>query len=275
MSGFGDYLLVRDLGEGNHGTFHLAEPPARLGIDVPVVVKRLDGHATDDDMRRLANELRLLHTLRSPHLVELLDAGRVGGRLYVTTRWYPAGPVDTASLALPERLAVCAGAARGAHELHEAGVTHRDIHPGNVLADDGRGRLGDLGLAHSSHSATATIGAGPVGTLGYLDPRLVNGEVAARSTDIWSLGLTIHAACGGREPYPGLAAGGLMGAFRRIVTAAPQLDARLDGDLLAIVRRCIAPIGERYGTAAELADDLEHLAGDLQSEAASTERSET
>jgi len=117
----GDYEIIDTIGDGNHGVYHTARPPARLGVNDPLVtLKVLDGYGSADDFKRITNELRLLHSLRSPHLVELLDAGSVDGRMYLATRHYPTGALDRAGdgFARSARVAIVADAARGAHHFY-------------------------------------------------------------------------------------------------------------------------------------------------------------
>ncbi len=257
----GDYEIVDTLGDGNHGTYLTAKPPARLGLADPIVtIKVLDHYGSADDFKRITNELRLLHSLQSPNLVELLDAGSVDGRMYLATRFYPAGALDAATtLSRAERIAVVADAARGAHAMHEVGVAHRDINPSNIFIDKTRGRLADLGLAQTLAGATATIGTGPIGSLQFIDPDLVWGGKASRATDIWSLGITLHCALSDVAPFGEIPSDNLLSAFRHVVHTPPTLDHSFEPELLGAINRCLAPVDKRYETAAALADELDDV----------------
>ncbi len=262
----GDYEIIDDVGDGNHGVYHTARPPARLGLTDPVVVlKVLDDYGSADDFKRITNELRLLHSLRSPHLVELLDAGAVDGRMYLATRHYPAGALDTAGPTLPRsaRVAVVADAARGAHDMHEVGVAHRDINPSNIFIDRTRGRLADLGLAQTLAGATATIGTGPIGSLQFIDPDLVWGGKASRATDVWSLGITLHCVLSDLPPFGEIPQDSLLAAFRHVVHNRPTLDHSFEPELLGVIDRCLAPVDKRFETALDLADALDDVSRQL------------
>ncbi|MFK8025447.1 MAG: serine/threonine protein kinase [Ilumatobacter sp.] len=260
-----DYEVIDTVGDGNHGVYHTAKPPTRLGLADPVVtLKVLDDYGSADDFRRITNELRLLHSLRSPHLVELLDAGSVDGRMYLATRHYPAGALDSASgLSRSARVAVVADAARGAHQMHEVGVAHRDINPSNIFIDRTRGRLADLGLAETLAGATATIGTGPLGSLQFIDPDLVWGGKASRATDIWSLGITLHCSLSDLAPFGDIPTDNLLSAFRHVVHTPPQLDHTFEPELLGVVHRSLAPIEQRFDTALALANALDDVSRQL------------
>ena len=262
----GDYEVIDAVGDGNHGVYHTARPPERLGLTDPIVrLKVLDDYGSADDFKRITNELRLLHSLRSPHLVELLDAGSVDGRMYLATRHYPAGTLEHAGQELPRstRVAIVADAARGAHDMHEVGVAHRDINPSNTFIDKTRGRLADLGLAQTLAGATATIGTGPIGSLQFIDPDLVWGGKASRSTDVWSLGITLHCVLSDLPPLGDIPEGSLIAAFRHVVHNQPTLDHSFEPELLGVVDRCLAPVDKRFETALDLADALDDVSRQL------------
>lgn len=263
MRSVADYELLDDLGQANFGTLYLARPPARLGVDEDrVVVKLLHQRATDYEFRRLSNELRIHASLQSPHLVEVLDAGFGDGMLYYTMRHYPdgtladpTGPLDPAAA-----LRIVADAAKGAHAMHEIGVAHRDIKPGSILIDDGRGRLGDLGLAQIAPGLEASSVA-PVGTLEYLAPEIAAIGPATRSSDIWALGVTVHAVLSDAALYPEMPGSSLLDALRHIRSTRPRIDAALPEAVRKCVEECLAlDPAERPLTAEEVAVRLESVA---------------
>ena len=92
MNSVADYQLLEELSEGNHGTFHVARTPSRLGIDDPLVtVKVLHLTATDAAFAGFARELRAIVAAGSPYLTTLLDAGQAGGRLFYAVPHYASG----------------------------------------------------------------------------------------------------------------------------------------------------------------------------------------
>ena len=262
MDGIADYVFVRHIGDGNHGTFWLAQPPPRLGLpaDTRVAVKTLANRANDDDFRRMANELRIYALVSTPDLVEILDAGQDRGRLFYVTPHLPDGSLGNPARPL-DRITVIqavAAAARAAHELHEVGIAHRDIKPSNILLDGDRGRLADLGLAQIVNPGQTATGIGPVGTIEFLAPEVVRGATASRASDVWSLGATLHSVLTGRSLYRGVDSGSLIDALRQVITDRPAIDPSLTRSIAAVVERCLqADPFDRYPTSAELAMALQ------------------
>ncbi len=274
MQGIADYQFIERLGEGNHGTFWLARPPERLGnLDVEfVAVKTLAQQATDQDFQRMANELRVYAAVESPNLVPIFDAGHQDGCLFYATAYFEDG-----SLAAPARpmeraevIDAVAGAATGAHALHEAGIAHRDIKPGNIMIDrleNGsdtaagmRAQLSDLGLAQIINPGQTVTGIGPVGTIEYLAPEMVQGQRASRASDIWALGITLHRTLTGRGVYESFPVDSLLEALRYVLTVRPTIDPELPTETRDLIDRCLVEDpSARFATAADLADALHAL----------------
>ncbi len=269
MDGIADYRFVERLGEGNHGTFWLARPPARLGdLGVELVaVKTLVQQATDQDFDRMANELRVYAAVDSPYLAPVIDAGHQQGCLYYATTYYAAGSLGAPARPLErsEVIGAVADAARGADALHEAGIAHRDIKPDNIMLTGAerpaRAQLGDLGLAQVLNPGQTVTGIGPVGTIEYLAPEQVQGHQASRATDIWAIGVTLHRTLTGRGVYPSFPVGSLLEALRHVTSSRPAVDPDLEPAVAEVVGRCLdEDPGGRYATASELAEALEGLA---------------
>ncbi|MGU7808318.1 protein kinase domain-containing protein, partial [Escherichia coli] len=80
----------------------------------------------------------------------------------------------------------------GLAAAHRAGIVHRDVKPENVLlAEDGRIKIGDFGLARATTANTAS-GAQLMGTIAYLAPELVTRGTADARSDIYSLGIMLY-----------------------------------------------------------------------------------
>jgi len=149
--GIADYKFLRQLGTGSHGVFYLAHPPKRLPVGAEfVAVKVLSGGSSQDVFRWAHRELAAFAAVSSPYLVTLYDAGQQGEEVYYSMEYLPGGSVAAPAepLSRATALVAMAHASRATHALHEAGIAHRDIKPGNVLLYPGGAKLADLGLSH-------------------------------------------------------------------------------------------------------------------------------
>eukprot|EP01006_Ploeotia_vitrea_P030275 TRINITY_DN62728_c4_g1_i1.p1 TRINITY_DN62728_c4_g1~~TRINITY_DN62728_c4_g1_i1.p1 ORF type:complete len:316 (+),score=41.68 TRINITY_DN62728_c4_g1_i1:113-949(+) len=94
---------------------------------------------------------------------------------------------------------------RGLAFVHQQGVIHRDIKPGNVLLDDvGHCKLADMGLAKDLDSPTTTVSRnGGIGTVVYTPPEILKGEKSSKPGDIWMFGLVVWEMYTGTKPWQG------------------------------------------------------------------------
>lgn len=266
-AGIADYRFVRHLGAGNHGAFYLAYRPQRLHIDAEfVAVKVLTGSNSHDTFRRATRELAAFAAVRSPFLVTLYDAGQQGDDLYYSMEYLPAGSLADAigSIAPGQVLTAVADAARAAHALHEAGIAHNDIKPGNVMLHDGHGKLSDLGLSQLLAPGLTITGLGSTGSVEYLDPAIIRGEMPGRATDIFALGATLHRALTGTGLYGELPANNTMVAMRRVLSHAPEISPNLPAGVRRLIASAIDPNqAARPATAADLAASIDALSRDM------------
>jgi eukaryotic-like serine/threonine-protein kinase len=103
----------------------------------------------------------------------------------------------------PERVAtIGAQVADGLASAHAAGITHRDVKPGNVLVrEDGVAKISDFGIARTAGDPALTQSGLFIGTPTYFSPELARGAEPDPSADVWALGATLYAAVEGRPPY--------------------------------------------------------------------------
>jgi serine/threonine protein kinase len=268
MDAIADYRIVRSLGEGNHGEFFLAVPPARLGVDAEyVAIKVLSGPSTEDTFRRATRELQAFASVRSPYLIELYDAGQAGAHFFYSMPYFPLG-----SLAAPARpverdetVRAVAHAGRAADALHESGIVHRGIKPANILLHEEGAKLSDLGLAHTLAPGLSVTGIGPIESLEHVDPAILRGDPPSRASDVWSLGTTLHRALAGTSVYGELSTTDAGLAVRKVLTTEPAVDESLADAEADVIRACLATDPtDRPTTAEALADRLDGLAATLQ-----------
>lgn len=201
------YVIQSRIARGGMATVYVAED---LRLERQVAVKVMHGHLADDAAfrRRFIQEARSAARLSHPNVVNVFDQGQDAHMAYLVMEYLPGITLRdllkqqqrlTASQAYEVSEAVLAGLAAA----HTAGIVHRDLKPENVLlADDGRIKIGDFGLARAA-SANTTTGQALLGTIAYLSPELVTrGEADARS-DIYAFGIMLFEMLAGRQPFTG------------------------------------------------------------------------
>lgn len=264
ITAIADYEIVGPLADGADEQLFMAVPPARLGLTADrVALKLLPGLITQSQVQRATRELRIFAAVKSPYLVALYDAGQDGDKLFYAMELPPlgtlAGPAHP--LSDDEKLRAVAGAARGAHALHEAGIAHRNITPSRILLHADGAKLADLGMAKFIAAGMTLTQAPSVTDIEYLDPAVLQGAPASRASDIWSLAVCLHWAMSGGQPiHPGLPEQQPLAAVRQVLNEPPVISANIPGLLADLIRASLAPDPvDRPLTAADFADSVDRL----------------
>jgi eukaryotic-like serine/threonine-protein kinase len=262
-----DYTLLGDVEPDGDQELYAAVPPDRLGLTERRVLLRLvPAGGGAPQTRRAADELRMFAAVRSPHLVELYDAGQDGDWVFYAMEYPARGTLrrPTTELSQVERLGAVADAARGAHALHEAGIVHRNITPSNILLEAELAKLANLGMAKALDQAGSVSRFPNVDDIEYLDPTIMLGGSPSRATDTWSLGVVLHwTMSGGASLHPGRSSSDAFGAVRQVITEPPMISTELPADVEAVVRRALSPeIADRPSTAEALAREIDALVED-------------
>lgn len=243
-------------------------------LERDVALKVLHPHLANDQtfLERLSREAKAAASLSHPHIVGVLDQGEDGHIAYLVMEYvkgHTLRDVLNEQGALPPRLALALidPVIEGLAAAHGSGLIHRDIKPENVLiADDGRIKVGDFGLARA---VTATTSTGAlIGTVAYLAPELVLGKAADARSDVYSAGIMLYEMLTGKQPYAGespiqVAYQHVNAAVGRPSDAAPGLAEDLD----ELVQWCTAADAENRpvdGTA--LLSELRHIRTTLTDE---------
>lgn len=200
------YQIVRQIASGGMATVYLAKD---LRLDRPVALKIIHAHlAGDQDFReKFIQEAKISARLSHSNLVNVYDQGQDGNHVFLAMEYVPGmtlreGLRSMGALSADQALELYEQLLAGLAAAHQAGILHRDLKPENVLlADDGRVKLADFGLARKIVDQTQANNL--VGTVAYLSPELVtNGVVDARS-DVYAAGVMLFELVTGRQPFEG------------------------------------------------------------------------
>lgn len=204
----GRYRVCRQIGRGAMGIVYLARD---LGLDRDVALKVVDPTWSNDPaiIPRFHQEARCLASVRSPNVVQVHAFGQHRGAWFFVMEHVRGRTLGAllaelrarrALLPLDRVLEIVRQVGAGLEAVHEAGLVHRDIKPGNIVIEEGTGRLVlvDFGLAVPEAFGAATSG----GTFEYMPPEqaTMGGHVTARS-DVYALACTVFEVLTGDIPF--------------------------------------------------------------------------
>jgi hypothetical protein len=206
----GRYRLSAQLGSGAMGTVWsgydevLRRRVAVKELKVPPGVPQREAFAMRERMLR---EARALGGLSHPNVITVYDVVDAGGEPMVVLEMVPSRNLATliseqGVLTTGQAAVVGFATAAALRAAHRAGITHRDVKPGNVLvAHDGQVKLTDFGIARNVADAPMTTAGLVLGSPAYIAPEIAAGQPVTPAADLWGLGATLFAAVEGRPPY--------------------------------------------------------------------------
>ena len=210
---FAGYRLRAVLGRGGMSTVYQAENP-RLGnvIALKVLAPEL---ATDDVFRtRFLEESRIAAAMNHPHVIPIHDMGSSDGLLYIAMRCVSGTDlrqmISKRGRLLPDTsIFLLSQAARALDAAHRRGLVHRDVKPGNLLAERGNDDsdpdhlyLADFGITKPAIGRTGLTASGAfLGTIDYVAPEQIRGLSVLGMADQYSLGCVLYECLAGRVPF--------------------------------------------------------------------------
>jgi serine/threonine-protein kinase len=203
----GRYLVRSRIARGGMATVYLATDQR---LERRVAIKIMHGHLADDSTfkNRFVQEARSAARLANPNVVSVFDQGQDSDMAYLVMEYLPGITLrellaERGRLSAQQVVDIMHAVLTGLAAAHRAGIVHRDVKPENVLlADDGRIKISDFGLARAASANTAT-GQALLGTIAYLSPELVTRGIADTRSDIYALGIMMYEMLTGEQPYKG------------------------------------------------------------------------
>jgi serine/threonine-protein kinase len=259
----GRYDVVARIARGGMATVYRA---VDLRLDRTVALKVMLRSFAEDPgfVDRFVREAKAAARLSHPNLVAVFDQGRDGDHAFLAMELVEGRTLrellrQRGRLSAAQALSVIEPVLAALEAAHAAGLVHRDVKPENVLlADDGRVKLADFGLARAIEStSSAATGTMLIGTVAYLAPEQVEHGIADARSDVYAAGIVLFEMLTGEPPYSAPTA--MAVAYRHVHEDVPAPSSVVDGippqvdDL--VVRATRRDPDRRPGTAGELRSD--------------------
>ena len=269
----GHYEIRAKLGAGGMGEVYLAEDTK---LHRKVAIKFLPPESTADARakRRLVREAQAAAALDHPNICAIHEVGEIDGRAFIVMQYVEgetlAARIHRKPLELKEALGFAVPVADALAEAHSRGIIHRDIKPQNVMITArGQVKILDFGLAkvvanrgvldREAETQSLLTEAGViVGTVPYMSPEQVKGEVLDARSDIFSFGTVLYEMISRHRPFSAKTMAEIISA---ILTSEPPPLAHYSiaapAGLEQILFKCLEKDRERrYQTMREAASDL-------------------
>ncbi|MEP7327431.1 MAG: serine/threonine-protein kinase, partial [Gemmatimonadota bacterium] len=209
------YELERLLGSGGMATVYLARDRQQgRRVAIKLLRPELAGAVGQD---RFLREIRIASELTHPHIVPLLDSGRVtlaGDSIPYYVMPYIDGEslrdrlLREKQLPIEDTVAIARDIAAALNHAHQHGIIHRDIKPENILLAGLAALVADFGIARaidrSADPEVLTTRGIAIGTAAYMSPEQSSAQAELDGrTDLYSLGCVVYEMLGGDPPFSG------------------------------------------------------------------------
>ena len=283
-STLGHYELLTRLGRGGMASVWVARERAPVsGKQRLVAVKAmLPELARHSDFRAMfLEEGQIVRSIDHPNVVKVHEVSEDRGILYMAMEWVEGDSLRTVikeakrRRAIPAEMAVkiIADTAGGLHAAHELRgwdgelrkIVHCDISPHNILVGlDGQAKLVDFGVANAAAHSDIDGGDRIKGKFGYMSPEQASAGKVDRRSDVFALGIVLYELTTGERLFRGDDPAQTLELVKNGPIPEPkEIYAKYPDGLAAIVKRALARnVTERFQTAADFRDALEHYLKD-------------
>ncbi|GAB1541867.1 hypothetical protein NUACC21_45400 [Scytonema sp. NUACC21] len=255
------YRLKKLLGAGAFGAVFLADEVIADRVIREVAIKIF---SNEGEQQRQIAELQTAISLKHPGLLEgfspeqgWLKGIECLGLVMELAQNSLTKRLQQGSLPLSEVKALIKNLAGALKYLHNKGIVHRDVKPGNIMQVDGQWKLTDFGISRLLENRTGsdTSPTNQVGTIAYAPPESYKGKISF-AWDLWSLGIVIAEILTGIHPFAGNTRGELM---QRVIHEEPAVP-ELPTPFAAIVKGCLVKDYTQRWTATQVLASLDPTA---------------
>ena len=211
-----NYEILAPLGSGGMGEVYRARD-LRLNREVAIKVLPKSFASDPERLRRFELEARAAATLNHPNILSVHQMGTFEGAPYMVTELLDGETLRErlrhGPLSVRKVISLGAQIAHGLATAHEKGIIHRDLKPENLfLTRDGQAKILDFGLARITQPGESlpvgdnlqteqTIPGVVLGTVGYMAPEQVRGQVSDARSDIFAFSAILYEMVTGRRAF--------------------------------------------------------------------------
>ena len=199
------YRVGSMLGEGGMGRVYRAAAPD--GTEVALKLVKADLASDSVFRRRFEREADIAARVGHPNVVPIVDRGEYEGIPFLAQKFIRGGSLEgriekEGKLSVEQTIKICLEVAAGLDALHESGLVHRDVKPGNILLDEeGTAYITDFGLAKDRDASVLTKPGQALGSMDYMAPEQIRGAEVAAPTDVYALGCVMYECLIGAPPF--------------------------------------------------------------------------
>jgi serine/threonine protein kinase/tetratricopeptide (TPR) repeat protein len=256
------YEIMREIGASRTATVYLA---VQVSLERDVALKVMAPALADEPAltQCFMQEARTLASLAHPHIVAVYDVDVApDNQPYFSMQYLPGGDFAArvrSGIGDAELIETLDGMGQALDYVHQRGLIHRDVTPGNILYDvAGVPLLTDFGIARALGSGAGSSGIDfSVVTGHYMSPEQARGTTLDARADLYSLGALTYFGLTGKPPYDG--ADGFAVAYAHVFEAIPRLPPARQRWQPLIDRALAKDPTQRFASAREFLDALNKL----------------
>lgn len=264
------YEIIEKIGGGGMAFVYKAR--CRL-LNRYVAIKILRDEFINDEefIKKFRRESQAAASLSHPNIVNIYDVGvdkKDGHDIQYIVMEYIKGKTlkevirEKGKLTVDETIEYSIEIAEALEHAHKNHIVHRDIKPHNIMvAEDGRIKVTDFGIARAATASTVTNTSNVIGSVHYFSPEQARGGYTDEKSDIYSLGIVMYEMITGKVPFKGDSP--ITVALKHIqedIIPPRDIDSTIPIGLQNIIMKCVKKSQvDRYSTASELLADLKRI----------------